>query len=76
MKFEIVGSIANVETIASGLGVRVRSRLCKVYGQGRWRKLKGPALIRLPNGALGRVEVHDMKLTEPAKETLKSTLPE
>ncbi|HEV2499918.1 MAG TPA: hypothetical protein VGY31_10100 [Terriglobia bacterium] len=58
MKFEIVGSIANVETIASGLGVCVRSRLCKVYGQGRWRKLKGTALVRLPNGALRKVEVH------------------
>ena len=58
MKFEIVGRIANVEVIASGLGVRVRRALRKAYGSGRWRKLKGTATARLPNGALRRVEIH------------------
>ena len=28
------------------------------YGRGRWRKLKGVATIRLPNGALRKVELH------------------
>jgi hypothetical protein len=58
MKFEIVGRIANVEIIASGSGVRVRRFLQKVYSSGRWRKLKGIATVRLPNGALRRVELH------------------
>ncbi len=58
MKFEIVGRITNVEVIASGSGVRVRRLLRKAYGSGRWRKLKGIATIRLPNGALRRVELH------------------
>ncbi len=58
MKFEIVGRIANVEVIASGSGVRVRRFLWKAYGPGRWRKLKGIATVRLPNGALRRVEIH------------------
>ena len=58
MKFEIVGRITNVEVIASGSGVRVRRFLRKAYGSGRWRKLKGIATIRLPNGALRRVEIH------------------
>ena len=58
MKFEIVGRIANVEVIASGSGVRVRRFLRKAYGSGRWRKLKGIATVRLPNGALRRVEIH------------------
>jgi hypothetical protein len=58
MKFEIVGRITNVEVIASGSGVRVRRFLRKAYGSGRWRKLKGIATIRLPNGALRRVEPH------------------
>jgi hypothetical protein len=58
MKFEIVGRIANVEVIASGSGVRVRRFLRKAYGAGRWRKLKGIATVRLPNGALRRVEIH------------------
>ena len=58
MKFEIVGRIAHVEVIASGSGVRIRRFLRKAYGPGRWRKLKGTALVRLPNGALRRVELH------------------
>jgi hypothetical protein len=58
MKFELVGSVANVEVIAAGPGVRVRSYLRKAYGQGRWRKMKGTATVRLTNGALRVVELH------------------
>ena len=58
MKFEVVGSIENVEVVAAGLGVRIRSLLCKAYGRGRWRKLKGTATVRLANGALRVVELH------------------
>jgi hypothetical protein len=58
MKFEIVGRITRVEVIASGSGVRVRRFLRKAYGSGRWRKLKGIATIRLPNGKLRQVELH------------------
>jgi hypothetical protein len=58
MKFELVGHIANVELIAAGPGVRVRSYLRKAYGRGRWRKMKGTATVRLPNGALRVVELH------------------
>jgi predicted thioesterase len=41
--FEIVGDIEHVETIASGRGVKVRARLQRIYGKGRWRKGKAPA---------------------------------
>ena len=58
MKFELVGRIAQIEIIATGSGIRVRRYLRKAYGPGRWRKLKGIATIRLPNGALRRVEIH------------------
>ena len=58
MKFEIVGRITDVETIASGSGIRLRRYLRKAYGAGRWRKVKGIATVRLPNGALRRVEIH------------------
>jgi hypothetical protein len=58
MNFELVGPIANVEVIAAGPGVRVRSLLRKAYGRGRWRKMKGTATIRLPNGATRKVELH------------------
>lgn len=58
MKFEVVGQIAHIEVIASGSRVRVRRYLRKTYGPGRWRKLKGIATVRLPNGVLRRVEIH------------------
>jgi hypothetical protein len=29
-----------------------------MYGIGRWRKLKGVAQVRLPNGRIRRVELH------------------
>jgi len=41
VKFDVVGGIEHVETIAAGPGVKVRSFLRKTYGRGRWRKLKG-----------------------------------
>ena len=58
MKFDIVGDLERVQTIAIGQGVRVRSFLQKAYGKGRWRKLKGEATVRLPNGKIRRVELH------------------
>lgn len=58
MKFEVIGAIWNKETIAAGPGVRMRERLRKVYGRGRWRKMKGTARIKLPNGAVRIVELH------------------
>ena len=58
MTFEIVGAIEHVETIASGTGVKVRARLQKIHGRGRWRKRKGIATVRLSHGKLRRVELH------------------
>jgi hypothetical protein len=58
MNFQLVGEIASVEVIAVGPGIRVRSHLRKAYGQGRWRKVKGVATVRLPNGSLRKVELH------------------
>lgn len=58
MKFEVVGRITAIQTIASGSGVRLRRYLRRAYGPGRWRKLKGIATVRLPNAALRKVEIH------------------
>ena len=58
MKFEVVGEITDVEIIARGPGVRVLSYLRKAYGRARWRKAKGVATVRLPNGAFREVELH------------------
>jgi hypothetical protein len=58
VQFTIVGDIERIETIAAGRGVRIRSYLAKLYGKGRWRKRKGEATVRLPNGRTRRVELH------------------
>ena len=57
MDFELVGRISEVETIATGRGIRELKRLKKAYGQGRWRKCKGVATIRL-SSELVKAEVH------------------
>lgn len=58
MDFEVVGQIRDVEAIAVGRAIRVLRYLRRAYGRGRWRKMKGAATVRLPNGALRRVELH------------------
>lgn len=58
INFEIIGEIQNIEIIAVGSRIRVLPYVQKVYGHGRWRKLKGIAQVRLPNGRIRRVELH------------------
>jgi hypothetical protein len=50
--FEVISEISNVEIIARGAGVRIRQWLNETYGQGRWRKLKGMAIIEYENGEM------------------------
>jgi len=56
--FEIIGETRNVETIASGRGIRIYSRLVRRFGKGKWRKMKGFATIRLANGRVVDAELH------------------
>lgn len=58
MRFEIIGEVTGIETIAVGGSIREVARLRKVYGAGRWRKLKGIAVIRLSDGTVCEAEVH------------------
>ena len=58
MPYEIVGEIAQIETIAVGREIRDLQRLRRLYGRGRWRKLKGVALVRLRTGTIRKAEVH------------------
>ncbi len=58
MAFEILGEISEVETIATGSGIREIARLRKLYGPGRWRKRKGVARIQLPDGTFHLAEIH------------------
>lgn len=56
--FDILTEITNVEIIAVGNSIRDLPRLIDSYGDGRWRKLKGVAVIRLGNGRVRRAELH------------------
>jgi hypothetical protein len=58
MNPEIIGEIAGIETIAVGSSIREIERLRRIYGPGRWRKLKGIATVRLPDGMVCEAEVH------------------
>lgn len=58
MNFEIIGDITEIETIAVGKAIREVTRLRKLYGLGRWRKLKGIATIRLATGRVRLAELH------------------
>jgi hypothetical protein len=58
MNFDIVDDIAEVETIATGSGIRELDRLRKMYGHGNWRKMKGTARVALPSGRTRVAELH------------------
>ncbi|MCB0110210.1 MAG: hypothetical protein KDE53_30025 [Caldilineaceae bacterium] len=76
--FDLLSEITDIETIARGTGVRIRQYLNQSYGQGRWRKLKGRAWIRIKrSGEVQYAELHwfeahgiwrrDMKRKRPLK---------
>ena len=58
MDFDVVGEITQIQTISESKAIRDLARLRKVYGKGRWRKLKGIALVRLRTGRLRKAELH------------------
>ena len=58
MDFEIIGEIKHSETIARGSGIRELNRLRKIHGLGNWRKRKGYATVRLPDGSTCIAEMH------------------
>jgi hypothetical protein len=58
MDFEILSEISDIERIAVGSHIHDIARLRKMYGKGRWRKLKGIATIRLKSGRVRLAELH------------------
>lgn len=58
MNFEIISEITNIQIIAVGNSIREIERLRKIYGIGRWRKLKGITLVRFPDGFKFKAEIH------------------
>jgi hypothetical protein len=57
-RFELVSEIWMVEVIASGSAIRRLQKLESDYGEGRWRKLKGRARVRLVDGTIATAELH------------------
>lgn len=69
--FEIISDIVDIEVIAIGKSIRDLPRLRKLYGEGRWRKMKGIATIRLPNGSLRKAEIHWYEANGIGRKELK-----
>lgn len=71
MNFEIIGEIEDTEVIAVNHKIRDKKRLEEVYGEGRWRKLKGIATIKLKNGTMHEVELHWYEANGIGRKELK-----
>jgi hypothetical protein len=71
MYFTVIGPITDIETIATGRGIRELPRLRKHYGRGRWRKRKGIAAVRLPDGSTRQAELHWYEASGIGRKELK-----
>ena len=71
MYFEIIGEIEDIEEIAAGGRIRDIMRIQKQYGTGRWRKLKGSAMVRLKSGKIRKAELHWYEAHGIGKKKLK-----
>jgi hypothetical protein len=71
MYFEIIGEIDKIDEIAVGGRIRDIMRIQKRYGIGRWRKLKGFAMVRLQSGKIRKAELHWYEAHGIGKKKLK-----
>jgi hypothetical protein len=60
-----------VETFAEGRGIRNLKLLNKKYGFARWRKRKGVALVRLPDGRVCLAELHWYEAAGKGRKEMK-----
>ena len=72
MDFELLGRISDIQTIAEGRGIRDLPRLRRLYGKGHWRKMKGVARIRPPDGRIRMAELHWYEAHGIGKKELKA----
>ncbi len=73
--FRILGEITNVEIIAVGNWIRDLRRLNRIYGKGRWRKLKEQASVELPSGRIRLAEIYWYEAHGIGKKDFKIKLP-
>ncbi len=74
MNFKIISEITRIEIIAVGTKIRDIERLRKMYGRGRWRKLKGVAQVRLKSGRIRLAELHWYEAHGIGKREMKRKL--
>jgi hypothetical protein len=75
MRFEIVGTVSEIENIAAGRSVRVLPLLNKRCGKARWRKMKGVATVKLEDGSYRLAEVHWYEAHGKGKREFKIKFP-
>ena len=68
---EFVSEITDVETIAVSSSIHVLKRLRRFYGTGRWRKIKGIAKVKLPDGTICKAEVHWYEASSVGRKEIK-----
>ena len=71
MHYRILGQITNVETIATGAGIREIARLRRRYGRARWRKRKGVARVELSDRSVHLAEIRWYEATGVGRRELK-----
>ena len=69
--FRILGAIHDIETFATGSGIRELARLRRTYGRAIWRKRKGIALVDLGPGGVRRAELHWYEATGIGRREMK-----
>jgi hypothetical protein len=71
MPFRVLDEITEIEILAAGRSLRQRGDLRQRYGAGRWRKLKGVAIVELVDGSIRRAELHGFEAHGIGKKDLK-----
>jgi hypothetical protein len=69
--FEVLGPITEIKIIARGRAIRGLPRLRRLYGPGRWRKLKGFAFVRASDGLTYRAEIHWYEASGIGRQEIK-----
>lgn len=69
--FRLRSEITDIEVIAVGGAIRDLPKLKKAYGSGRWRKLKGHALVELETGEVVGAELHGYEAHGIGRQDMK-----
>jgi len=71
MHFELMEEIRDVEVIVLGRGIGELGRPRRRCGEGRWRRMRGRAMIRLAGGRVRLAELHWHEAHGPGRKEIK-----